>query len=175
LDTVESLQNICATIMWVSSGHHAAVNFGQYLNSAYMPYMPSMINRKIPDAGSDEEKELRNRFERNLLETLSDPVGTLFVMLTTKILSSHAPDEEYLDRHGHNYIKDRGGVAAHKKFVATLEAAEKRMEARNTDPSKHAYSLLMPCNPHPPGQHGKNGHPLDTKPSGRGIPFSISI
>jgi hypothetical protein len=168
LDTVESLQDILATIMWVGSGHHAAVNFGQYLNSAYMPYMPSMINRKIPDKGSPEEKDLENRFEKNLLQTLTGPESTLFVMVTTKILSAHASDEEYIDKTVHNYIKDEDGVKAHKKFVAALDTAEKRMEERNNNPSKHSYSLLMPSNP--------NDKPsLDQKPSGRGIPFSISI
>lgn len=33
----------------------AAVNFGQYDNSAYMPYKPAKINRHIPAAGSPEE------------------------------------------------------------------------------------------------------------------------
>jgi len=39
------------------------------------------------------------------LETLTDPVATLLVMVTNKILSAHASDEEYLDKDKHNYIK----------------------------------------------------------------------
>lgn len=170
LKSVESLQDILATIMWVSSGHHAAVNFGQYLNSAYMPYMPSKIHRKIPDAGSDGEKELQQRFEKNLLETLTDPVATLFVMVTTKILSAHASDEEYLDKDVHNYIKDPEAVKVHTKFVEALKNAEKHMEERNKDPSKNIYSLLMPSKPQEDYNLGK-----DSKPAGRGVPFSISI
>ena len=37
--------------------------------------------------------------------TLTDPEATILVMLTTKILSSHASDEEYIDKDHHNYIK----------------------------------------------------------------------
>lgn len=52
-------------------------------------------------------QELRNRYEKNLLETLTDPVATMFVMITVKILSAHGTDEEYLDKDVHNYIKVR--------------------------------------------------------------------
>ena len=50
-------------------------------------------------------------FEKNLLETLSDPVATIFVMITVKILSAHGTDEEYLDKEEHNYIKVRSLTA----------------------------------------------------------------
>ena len=48
---------------------------------------------------------LKNRFDQNLLETITDPVATIFVMITVKILSAHSTDEEYLDKDVHNYIK----------------------------------------------------------------------
>lgn len=50
-------------------------------------------------------QKLLARYEKNLLETLTDPVSTIFVMITVKILSAHGTDEEYLDKDVHNYIK----------------------------------------------------------------------
>ena len=50
-------------------------------------------------------QDLLARYEKNLLETLTDPVATIFVMITVKILSAHGTDEEYLDKDVHNYIK----------------------------------------------------------------------
>lgn len=52
-------------------------------------------------------QDLLARYEKNLLETLTDPVATIFVMITVKILSAHGTDEEYLDKDVHNYIKAR--------------------------------------------------------------------
>ena len=52
-------------------------------------------------------QDLLARYEKNLLETLTDPVATIFVMITVKILSAHGTDEEYLDKNVHNYIKAR--------------------------------------------------------------------
>lgn len=50
-------------------------------------------------------QDLRNRFESTLLNSISDPVAALEVMVTVKILSAHAADEEYLDREDHRFIK----------------------------------------------------------------------
>ena len=38
------------------SGHHAAVNFGQYDYSGYMPNKPTFVSHRIPEPGSVEEQ-----------------------------------------------------------------------------------------------------------------------
>ena len=50
-------------------------------------------------------QELKNKFEKNLLLTLTDPLATILLMLTTKIRSSHASNEEYISKERHNYIR----------------------------------------------------------------------
>ena len=50
-------------------------------------------------------QDLQNCFERELLDSISDPVVTLQILVTLKILSSHAADEEYIDKEEHSYIK----------------------------------------------------------------------
>nr|POE44787.1 linoleate 13s-lipoxygenase 2-1, chloroplastic [Quercus suber] len=37
LKTPENLIHILTTIIWVTAGHHAAVNFGQYMFAGYFP------------------------------------------------------------------------------------------------------------------------------------------
>jgi hypothetical protein len=67
------------------------VNFGQYLNSAYMPYMPSKIHRKIPDAGSDGEK-----------------VGSLFLDSHSKSASLLSLESGNFPKAGHLIYKKEG-------------------------------------------------------------------
>ena len=50
-------------------------------------------------------QKLRNQFEGELLDSITDPLTTLFIMVTVKVLSMHAADEEYLTKEEHNYIK----------------------------------------------------------------------
>ena len=52
---IDSLANIAATIMYTTSAHHAAINFGQYDFASYIANRPSKIRRKIPAPGSREE------------------------------------------------------------------------------------------------------------------------
>ncbi|PKI61081.1 hypothetical protein CRG98_018526, partial [Punica granatum] len=48
LNTTDDLIQIVTTIMWVTSGHHAAVNFGQYHYGGYFPNRPTIARTKIP-------------------------------------------------------------------------------------------------------------------------------
>ena len=48
---------------------------------------------------------LRNQFEGELLDIITDPFATLQAMVTVKVLSIHSADEEYLTKEEHNYIK----------------------------------------------------------------------
>jgi hypothetical protein len=54
--TLEQLVYVLTTIAWTTSGHHAAVNFGQYDFGAFMLNISSLIRRPIPRPGDEEDK-----------------------------------------------------------------------------------------------------------------------
>jgi lipoxygenase len=60
LKDISSLVSILTTIAWTASAHHAAVNFGQYAYSAWMPNRPSFVRKAIPTEG--QELEVRAAF-----------------------------------------------------------------------------------------------------------------
>ena len=48
LKTPENLIHILTTIIWVTAGHHAAVNFGQYMFAGYFPNRPTIAQTNMP-------------------------------------------------------------------------------------------------------------------------------
>lgn len=48
LNSRANLVQATTTIAWVASGHHAAVNFGQYDYSGWMPTHSSLCRRPAP-------------------------------------------------------------------------------------------------------------------------------
>ncbi|MQM09515.1 hypothetical protein Taro_042388 [Colocasia esculenta] len=48
LETPADLVGILTTMIWVTSGHHAAVNFGQYHYGGYFPNRPTLARNNIP-------------------------------------------------------------------------------------------------------------------------------
>ncbi|TKW22386.1 hypothetical protein SEVIR_4G225100v4 [Setaria viridis] len=65
LDGHESLVQVLSTIIWVASGHHAAVNFPQYPYAGYFPNRPTTARRNVPtEAGGEDMRaflETRSR------------------------------------------------------------------------------------------------------------------
>ncbi|KAL5055822.1 hypothetical protein RYX36_036504 [Vicia faba] len=59
LKTNEDLIEIVTTIVWITSGHHAAMNFGQYTYAGYFPNRPAIARTSMPtEDPSDQELEL---------------------------------------------------------------------------------------------------------------------
>ncbi|EIE19399.1 Lipoxigenase, partial [Coccomyxa subellipsoidea C-169] len=177
LTDTASLVEILATIAWIGSGHHAAVNFDQYMYYGYMPNKPSFVSHAIPLPDSPEEKALLDDFEFEFLRTLSDPIRAVQTMLLVKLLSNHSQDEEYLAGPENEWITDPKAVALRKKFEDAMAAAEQLMIKRNSDPESRArhspagvpYRLMYPSvqtDPPTPGNQGMTGC---------GIPYSVSI
>eukprot|EP00775_Hariotina_reticulata_P007333 gene7333-7545_t len=177
IPTIDALAWICTTIAWTASGHHAAVNFGQYDYSGLMLNVSSCIRRPIPkpdDASSPAFKALVDKTgdaqEGELLTYLCDFTSTLKVMTTVKLLSGHADDEQTLNE-PNDMITDPDAVALNKQFINTMEALEMRFLNRNRNPAnwtrsagkKEAleYTLLYPSS--------KPGVTM------RGVPYSVSI
>ncbi|GMN26503.1 hypothetical protein TIFTF001_001320 [Ficus carica] len=55
LNTPKDLIDIITTIIWVASGHHAAVNFGQYTYAGYFPNRPTVARINMPTEDADED------------------------------------------------------------------------------------------------------------------------
>jgi lipoxygenase len=172
LKTKEDLISILSNIIWITSAHHAAVNFGQYPYGGYVPNRPAMTRRLIPD--QDENNPEYQEFKRNpqkfFLSMLPNKFQTAYVMSVLDSLSTHASDEEYLgDRVHTKWTSDARVIDASKEFSTRVKLVEEVIDQRNVDPRLKnrngagvlGYELLRPSST--PGV------------TARGIPNSISI
>ncbi|VAH97532.1 unnamed protein product [Triticum turgidum subsp. durum] len=176
MQTVAELIKACATIIWIGSALHAAVNFGQYAYSGYHPNKPSMSRRPMPVPGSEEYAELARDPERAFIHTITSLLQALVGISLMEMLSKHSSDEVYLGQHDTPaWTSDAKALEAFKRFGARLEGIEKQVEARNQDsrlknrigPAKFPYMLLFPNT----SDHTGEAEGLSAK----GIPNSISI
>jgi lipoxygenase len=176
LDTHESLVQVLTTIMWVTSAHHAAVNFGQYPFAGYFPNRPTIARQSIPsEDGKEGLKKLVGDPEKVLLDTFPSQFQSLLVLAILDLLSSHAPDEEYLGTHVEPaWTAEEGIRSAFDKFQGRLREVLELIDEWNEDPTRRnrhgagvvPYTLLRPC----------DGDPFDEKSvMEMGIPNSISI
>jgi len=102
LNSKANLVEILTTIIWISSAHHAAVNFGQYAYIGYMPNVPVIMRRLVPEVGTKEHSQLLSSPEQFFLQSHGRPWQTTIVMAIVEILSKHAQDEEYI---GESFIE----------------------------------------------------------------------
>ncbi|XP_006648416.1 lipoxygenase 2.3, chloroplastic-like [Oryza brachyantha] len=172
VDTRDGLVGILTTIMWVTSGHHAAVNFGQYHYGGYFPNRPTVMRKNMP-VEENKEEEMRKfmaRPEQALLDAMPTQMQAITIMATLDILSAHSPDEEYMGEHAEPaWLAEPMIKAAFEKFAGRMKEIEGTVDERNNDPELRnrcgagvvPYELLKPFSA--PGV------------TGRGIPNSISI
>ncbi|KAD2249708.1 hypothetical protein E3N88_41549 [Mikania micrantha] len=172
LKTQQDLIKIVTTIMWVSSGHHSAVNFGQYDFAGYFPNRPTIARTKMPDEDPtvEEWEAFISKPEDVLLDSFPSQIQATRVMSVLNILSTHSPDEEYI---GTNiepaWAAEPTIKAAFEEFSGTLKGLEAIIDSRNRDPNLRnrsgaglvPYQLLKPFSE--PGV------------TGMGVPYSISI
>lgn len=172
LNTKEDLSGILTIMIWIASGQHAAINFGQYPFGGYVPNRPTLLRKFIPqESDPDYEKFIHNP-QQSFLSSLPTKLQATKVMAVQDNLSTHSPDEEYLGQihelQGHR-IRDNEVVKLYEKFSAKLEEIEEIIKKRNKDSSLKnrcgagipPYELLCPSSG--PGV------------TGRGIPNSVSI
>ncbi|KAL6874154.1 hypothetical protein ACP4OV_014236 [Aristida adscensionis] len=180
LDSHDNLVQVLTTIMWVTSGHHAAVNFGQYPFAGYFPNHPAIARRNMPNepsrgGGDGMSREFLESPEKVLLDTFPSQYQATTVLTTLDVLSSHSPDEEYMGTHAEPVWLVEGKIkAAFDKFRARMMEIVGEINARNEDtklknrrgPGVVKYVLLKPS----------DGEPGDeTTVMAMGIPNSISI
>ncbi|KAF3452586.1 hypothetical protein FNV43_RR03019 [Rhamnella rubrinervis] len=146
LKTSKDLIEIVTTIVWVTSGHHAAVNFGQYTYAGYFPNRPAIarINMPTEDPSEEDWKRFMKKPEAALLKNILEKM-----------------EKSWEDN---PVIK-----AAFEKFNGRLKVLEGIIDERNENSDfknrngagTMPYELLKPFSQ--PGVTGK------------GVPYSISI
>ncbi|XP_050210798.1 linoleate 13S-lipoxygenase 2-1, chloroplastic-like [Mercurialis annua] len=171
LNTQHDLIKVLTTIIWVASGHHAAVNFGQYAYAGYFPNRPTIIRTNMPTENNEQEyQNFLNNPEKSLLNTLPKRVQATTVMAILDVLSSHSLDEEYI---GHtlepSWEADPVIKMAYEKFTNKMEMLDAIIDDRNNDPKNKnrtgagvlPYELFKPLS--------------NSGVTGKGVPNSISI
>ncbi|XP_059072471.1 linoleate 9S-lipoxygenase A-like [Cryptomeria japonica] len=177
MESVEEAAEAITTIIWIASAHHAAVNFGQYAYGGYMPNLPTLSRRLIPEQHSLDYAQMMKDPEAFMLSTVSNPNQATTVMAVLELLSKHSTDEAYLGQvkgSTHELIDDEGIEQAFGKFSAALAGVEKNVSERNKNsnlknrygPSQVPYTLLYPNTTDLSREGGLTG---------RGIPNSVSI
>ncbi|TVU08184.1 hypothetical protein EJB05_41575, partial [Eragrostis curvula] len=172
----ESLIQVLTTIIWITSGHHAAVNFGQYPYAGYIPNRPTIARQNIPLEMGDEAMKIYNKNpDKVLLDTFPSQFQSLNVIIVLDLLSSHSPDEQYMGTHVEPaWTADEKIKSAFYKFRGRLWDIVKKINKWNDDPTRKnrhgagvvPYTLLRPC----------DGNPWDEKSvMEMGIPNSIYI
>ncbi|KAL8055426.1 hypothetical protein ABFX02_04G055000 [Erythranthe guttata] len=172
LKTPDDLIGILTTIIWVASGQHAALNFGQFDFGAYFPNRPTIARTQMPteEPNDEETKQFLERPDDFLLKSFPSQVQASVVMAIIDVLSTHSPDEEYIGEEIQPYWADDKVInAAFERFNGRMKVIEGIIDARNADTNLRnragagvvPYQLLKPFSG--PGVTGK------------GVPNSISI
>eukprot|EP00253_Pinus_taeda_P012867 PITA_12867 len=154
MESVEEVEKVITTIIWVASALHAAVNYGQYPYAGYMPNRPTISRRLIPEEGSQEFSELVENPDLAILRTLSNQFQTTLGIALIEILSRHSTDEVYLgQRATSEWSDDKRVTEAFERFGTKLKEIEKNITERNLNaeilknrsgPAKVPYTLLYP-------------------------------
>ncbi|KAL9261233.1 Lipoxygenase 6, chloroplastic-like protein [Drosera capensis] len=172
LKTKDDLARILTNMIWVASGQHAALNFGQYPFGGYVPNRPTLMRKLIPQEYEPDYRKLVMDPLLSFLSALPTQLQATKVMAVQDSLSTHSPDEEYLGQmqHSHSHwTDDRKVEDMFKRFSDRLEEIEVIINQRNSDlwlknrsgAGVPPYELLLPTSG--PGV------------TGRGVPNSISI
>ncbi|XP_043693347.1 uncharacterized protein LOC122643838 [Telopea speciosissima] len=172
LKTQEDLIETLTTLIWVTSCHHSAVNFGQYAYGGYFPNRPSIARNNMPTEEHSEQglKKFIENPALALLQTFPSEIQATTIMTLFDVLSTHTVDEEDLGGKmeaswaGNPVTKD-----AFEKFSKRMKEIEAIIDARNTDLKLKnrtgagivPYQLLKPFS--------------NSGLTGMGIPNSISI
>uniref|UniRef100_F6GUC9 Lipoxygenase n=1 Tax=Vitis vinifera TaxID=29760 RepID=F6GUC9_VITVI len=162
LQTPNDLIGIITTITWVASGHHSAVNFGQYAFAGYFPNRPSIARTNMPCEEPTEEgwQRFLDNPNSELLACFPSKLQATRIMATLDLLSEHSSDEEYLGK-DRKLTWDEEPVIkeAFNRFSAKLEELERTIDDRNKDNSLK----------------NRNGAGVVPYELLKGVPYSISI
>ncbi|XVE81844.1 hypothetical protein DITRI_Ditri15bG0098700 [Diplodiscus trichospermus] len=185
LNTLEDLIKALTTIIWITSGLHAAVNFGQYAYAGWPPNRPMLLRKFIPKQDTKESKEEEDNQEKFMAEMMPEKFEMEFVIAVMDLLSRHTSDEVYLgQRPPENTWEEREDVNnKFKEFRDRLGEIDKNIKERNKKSelmnrwgnAKIPYKLLDPDPPTAEALSKEEDKPEKMGITGMGIPNSISI
>ncbi|OMO86805.1 Lipoxygenase [Corchorus capsularis] len=194
LSNLGNLTMALTTLIWITSGLHAALNFGQYAYVGWPPNRPMLLRKPIPNHKQqrEEDNQSPNQQERDDASTwlkpqvLPEKFDMAFVIAVMDVLSRHTSDELYLgQRPPSNEWKEYDQVnKKFEEFKKELVEIEKNIKERNKSyelmnmrlgTAKIPYKILYPdtskANSYPNVKGGLSREDI----TGRGIPNSISI
>ncbi|KAL4458477.1 hypothetical protein ABPG75_013342 [Micractinium tetrahymenae] len=185
IGSVKQLTRVLTTIAWTASAHHASVNFGQYDFSSLLLNSSSMVRRPTPARPASRPRTTSpptrqagegallpgNAQEAEILTYVADPFHMVQVMVTVKLLSIHAENEQTLDERN-TLLTDPAAVTLNTQFMERMAALEARIQTHNSAswtrfnaggerPEGMPYTLLIP-----PSSEGLTF---------KGVPYSVSI
>jgi len=132
-----TLVSTLQTLMWITSGLHAAVNFPQYDYYSYAPNKP--LNQRAALKPSDQPYTRDWLFSNNFPH-ISNQIKTLDVVYLLTLPSDHCIDD--LDK---NF--SRTGQKSYEKFKMKLKIIQDEIERRNRAAAKqNVYNYLNPKN-----------------------------
>ncbi|XP_022771563.1 linoleate 9S-lipoxygenase 6-like [Durio zibethinus] len=185
LTASEDLVKALTTIIWITSGLHAAVNFGQYAYAGWPPNRPMLLRKFIPEQNTKEWIELLDDPQKFIAEMLPEKFQMSFVIAVMDLLSRHTSDEVYLgQRPPKNEWEDDEDVNKEfKEFREKLQQIETNIMERNKrytlmnrwGYAKIPYKLLYPDTSKTRAPSKEKSGPEKMDITGRGIPNSISI
>lgn len=147
MGTIEELTYILVTMIWIASGHHAAINFGQYDYAAYLPNTPSYMVAPMPPSGAISTP-VDVLDETLYLRSLSPPVIAAGVAATTEALSTAGEGDVFLGTEIPFWLSDPRARKGFKYFSRMTSSNQKQIIHRNRQsllPSREfAYTLLLP-------------------------------
>lgn len=155
LETLEDLTSILTTMIWITTGHHAAIHFGQHATGGYLPNRPTLMRKLIPQENEPEFEKLVENPQHYFLSCFASELQATKVMAVQESASNHSPDEQYLgqvpQQHNH-WINDDEVVNLFSNFSDRLEEIEEIIKSRNEDHKLRnrsgagvlPYELLMP-------------------------------
>ena len=185
LVTSENVVKALTTLIWITSGLHAAVNFGQYAYAGWPLNRPMLLREFIPEPGTCEFKEMVDDSNKFIAQTWPEKFQMAFVISVMDLLSRHTSDEVYLGQRPpeNKWEENRDVNEKFQEFRENLKQIEKNIMERNKEyhlinrrgNAKIPYKLLYPDTSKTMAPSKENGGKEKTDITGRGIPNSISI
>jgi len=157
----ETVAKVLQTIMWMTSGLHAAVNFPTYDEFAYVPNKPLYLRADLSTMPEDDADIREWMFEKMFPHINTDDdwlrVSTWF---GKNVSAAHpaidnlymanlltTPSTNCLDNLSDRF--ERVGTEAYDKFLKNLNVISEEIEARNEEAekaNKAPYNYLNPSN-----------------------------
>lgn len=170
LQTPEDLTEILTTMIWIASGHHAAVNFGQYDYAAYFPNRPTISRTKMPTEDPTEKSwdDFLSRPEDTILSCFPTSHQACTVVATLDVLSKHSEDEQYIGQEPEpSWVENAVIKAEFELFRGRLMELNKIIDDRNRTLKNRSGAGVIP--------YTLLKTTTKDKITGKGVPNSISI